>query len=95
MLYDLHYFVHLLIFFLTTSEDSDYVGLSNIAINFFAGDQNLARRCTTLTINEDSIVEYNETFNVVLTENSDQLQIQTGRNVTEITIWEDDDCEFL
>ena len=81
--------------YLTTSENSDYVGLSNVAITFFAGDRNLARRCTTLIINEDSIVEYNEIFNVVLTENSDQIEIQSGRNVTEITILEDDDCEFV
>ncbi|MCG8622358.1 MAG: hypothetical protein MJE68_10240, partial [Proteobacteria bacterium] len=44
-------------------------------------------------INEDSIVEYNETFNVILTENSDRLVVQSGRNNTQITIIEDDDCK--
>ena len=50
-------------------------------------------RCTYVTINEDSIVEYNETFNMILTENSDRLVIQNGKNYTQITIIEDNDCK--
>ena len=52
-------------------------------------------RCTSISINEDSIVEYNETFNVILTENSDKLLIQSGRNNTQITIIEDNDCKSI
>ena len=74
-------------------ENSDYVGMSNVAINFFSGDTTGTNRCTSVSINEDSIVEYNETFNVILTENSDRLVIQSGRNYTQITIIEDNDCK--
>ena len=49
--------------------------------------------CAPITINEDSIVEYNETFNVILTESSDRLVIQSDRNNTQIIIIEDNDCK--
>ena len=75
------------------AENSDYVGRSNVGITFFSGDVTGTNRCTSVTINEDSIVEYNETFNVILTENSNRLEIQSGRNYTQITIIEDNDCE--
>ena len=75
------------------AENSDYVGQSNIGITFFSGDVSGINRCTTISINEDSIVEYNETFNVILTENSERLMIQSGRNYTQITIIEDNDCK--
>lgn len=75
------------------AENSDYVGQSNIGITFFSGDVSGTNRCTTISINEDSIVEYNETFNVILTENSERLMIQSGRNYTQITIIEDNDCK--
>ena len=71
----------------------DYVGRSNVGITFFSGDVTGTNRCTSISINEDSIVEYNETFNVILTENSDRLVVQSGRNNTQITIIEDDDCK--
>ena len=75
------------------AENSDYVGRSNVGITFFSGDVTGTNRCTSVTINEDSIVEYNETFNVILTENSNRLEIQSSRNYTQITIIEDSDCE--
>ena len=46
-----------------------------------------------IMINQDDIVEYNETFNVVLAENSSRLAIIPGRNVTLIIITEDNDCK--
>lgn len=38
-------------------------------------------------------MEYNEVFNVVITETSRKLTIPPGRNVTQITIIEDNDCK--
>jgi hypothetical protein len=75
------------------SENSDYVGRSNVSITFLSGDVTGTNRCTSISINEDSIVEYNETFDVILTENSDRLVIQSGRNNTQITIIEDNDSK--
>ena len=75
-------------------EDSDYVGLLNVPINFVSDDRSGTRRCTSVTINEDTIVEYDETFNVILTENSDQLIVQSTRNSTLVTILEDGDSEL-
>ena len=75
--------------------NSDYVGVASTSITFDSGAVTGTRRCTSITINEDSIVEYDETFNVVLTENSNRLEIQTGRNYTQITIIEDNDCESV
>lgn len=77
----------------TFTENSDYVGQSGVGITFFSGDVTGTNRCTSITINEDNIVEYNETFNVILTENSDRLVIQSGRNITQIIIMEDNDCK--
>ena len=65
----------------------------NADVSFRSGDQIGRRRCITITILEDTIVEYNEIFNVVLAVNSDRLLIQAGSNVTQITIQEDDDCK--
>ena len=75
-------------------EDSDYVGLLNVPINFVSGDRSGRRRCTSVRINEDTIVEYNERFNVILTENSDRLVVHNTRNSTLVTILEDGDSEF-
>ena len=83
--------LYVTIFFVT--ENSDYAGVSNAAVTFRSGDIMGISRCTTITINEDTIVENDETFNLVLTENSDRLVIQSGRNVTQVTILEDDDCK--
>ena len=49
--------------------------------------------CINIIINEDEIVENNEIFDVILSENSSRLAILPGRNVTQITIIEDDDCK--
>ena len=81
--------------FFIFAENSDYVGRSNVGITFFSSDVTGTNRCISISINEDSIVEYNETFNVILTENSDRLMVQSGRNNTQITIIEDNDCESL
>lgn len=73
------------------SESLDYRRTSTQII-FYRGDTYRSRRCTYITINEDDILEYNEVFNVVITENSGKLTIPPGRNVTRITIREDNDC---
>ena len=49
------------------------------------------QHCATVRINEDAILEYDETFEVVLTEDSPLLEIESGRATTEITIVEDGD----
>lgn len=77
------------------AENLDYnISLSSLSVNFYASDRSGTRRCTTVTINEDTIVEYNERFSVILTENSDQIVIQNNRNSTIITIREDGDSKF-
>ena len=73
----------------------DYVRRMDAPIDFFPGDFSGVSRCTNITIFEDSIVEYNEAFSVILRENSSRLQIQNGRDSTQITIIEDDDCELV
>lgn len=80
---------------LTFSENSDYVGQSRTQIRLHRGDSYGRRRCTYITINEDDIVEYDEVFNVILTESSRKLTIQPGRSITQIMIREDNDCESI
>lgn len=75
------------------SENSDYVGVRNVPISFVRGHGYGTLQCTTITIREDAVVEYNETFTVILTENSPQLMIPNGRNYTLLTILEDSDCK--
>lgn len=77
-----------------TVEDLDYAGETNTPVDFFPGDFSGVHRCTDITINEDDIVEYNEVFSVILKENSSRLEIQSGRNTTQITIIEDNDCKY-
>ena len=67
--------------------------MSNAAVTFRSGDRVGTRRCASILIYEDSVVENDETFNSFLTENSDRLVIQSGRNVTQVTILEDSDCK--
>ena len=76
-------------------ENSDYVGRSNVSVTFYPGDGPGSYRCTSISIREDSIVEYNEIFNVILTENSDRLVISSGRSNTQIIIREDGDCKSI
>ena len=73
----------------------DYVGESNAAIDFFPGDFSGVQRCTNISILDDTIVEYNEAFNVILMENSGRLEIQSTRNSTRIIIMEDNDCKHI
>ena len=87
------YSTYMYVFTISHAENSDYVGLSNAVITFISGDVTGTDRCTSLTINEDSIVEYNETFNVILMETSERLVIQSNKNYTQITIIEDNDCK--
>ena len=81
--------------FVTFTENSDYVERSNVGLTFSSGAVTGTNQCTYITINEDSIVEYNETFNVILTENSVRLEVHSSRNYTEITIIEDNDCKYF
>ena len=75
-------------------ENSDYVGVTNVPISFVYGHGYSSHQCTNVTINQDRIVEYNESFDVILTENSSKLTIPYGRNYTRITIMEDSDCKL-
>ena len=68
---------------------------TNTPIDFFPGDFSGVSRCSNITIFEDMIVENNEAFTTILKENSSRLEIQNGRNMTQITIIEDDDCKYL
>ena len=74
---------------------SDYNEISNASILFRYGDVLGAQRCATININNDAILEYSETFEVILSENSARLEIESGRETTEITILEDDDGKNL
>ena len=74
---------------------SDYNEVTNLAITFFSGDRRGYQRCTHIRINEDTILEYNETFKVLLTEDSTRLEIESGRETTEIIIQEDGDGNDL
>lgn len=82
--------------FVYMTENIDFVKISNANVTFQAGDLNNARRCIeNVTINDDAVVENNETFNLVLTKDSDRLEIDSSSNVTEVTILEDDDdCKY-
>ena len=77
------------------SEDADYVGQTGTLVSMYPGYSYRSRSCTSITINEDDIVEYNEVFNVILTESSQKLTIPYGRNITQITIREDNDCKYI
>ena len=74
---------------------NDYNEISNFGISFFSRDLPGTERCTNIRINEDTILEYNETFDIVLSEDSARLEIESGRNITKITILEDNDGNYL
>ena len=76
-------------------ENSDYIGLENVTLTYRYGDRNGAHRCIPVTIKEDIVVEYNETFNVVLSEASPRLRVNPARNLTEIIIVDDGDCKLI
>jgi hypothetical protein len=64
-------------------------------IDFLSGDFSGVSRCTNITILDDGIVEDIEIFNVVLKENSSRLEIERSRNITRVTIMEDNDCKHI
>lgn len=64
------------------------------AESFPAGSLTGARVCESVTVLEDTILEYNEQFGVFLSEESNKLVIEPGGNVTVITIVEDEDSEL-
>ena len=67
---------------------SDYNEFANVSISL---DSTGFEHCANVRINEDTILEYDETFEVVLTKDSPKLEIEAGRATTEITIVEDHD----
>jgi hypothetical protein len=73
----------------------DYTGELNAPIDFLRGDFSGVSRCTSITILNDVIVEYNEVFDVILKENSSRLEIERTRNTTRVTIMEDNDCKYI
>ena len=76
-------------------DNLDYAGELDVAIDFLHGDFPGINRCTNITIIEDEIVENSEVFNVFLKENSSKLEIDSTRNITQITIMENDDCKHF
>ena len=75
-------------------ENLDYLGEVDSSVEFSPGDFAGVSRCTNISIFEDTVVEYDEVMNVLLTTNSSRLAIQSDRNSTQITITEDDDCKL-
>lgn len=73
----------------------DYAGELDAPIDFLHGDFPGISRCTNITIMEDEIVENSEVFNAFLKENSNRLEINSIRNITQITIMEDNDCKHF
>ena len=76
------------------SESRDYIR-SSTQVTLNRGYSYRSRCCIYITINEDEILEYNEVFNVILDENSSKLTIPPGRNITQITITEDNDGKCI
>ena len=51
--------------------------------------------CTELSVSDDNILEYDETFTVRLSTGSNQVYITIGREQAEVIIREEDtDCEY-
>ena len=71
----------------TSGSDYNEILFRLIALSAGSGGE----QCTSFRINEDTILEYNETFQVVLMEDLPKLEIEPGRETTEITIVEDED----
>ena len=76
-------------------DNFDYAGELDAPIDFLRGDFPGISRCTNIAIMEDEIVENSEVFNAFLKENSSRLEINSIRNITQITIMEDNDCKHL
>ena len=73
--------------FPVATDGSDYLGVS-MDLVFTAGTSNGTMQCLNVTIIDASLVESNETFNVILiTSNS---VVELGNNLTTITITDTD-----
>lgn len=84
------------IFFYHLQAHRDFVPASNLPLRFVSGQSanNMPIQCTELSVLDDNILEYDETFTVRLSSRSNQVYITTGREEAEIIIREDDtDCE--
>ncbi len=86
-----YYFGYYLIYL----ENLDYTGELDAPIDFLRGDFPGISRCTSITVLNDVIVEYNEAFDVILKENSSKLEIESTRNTTRVIIMEDNDCKHI
>ncbi len=62
----------------------DYVGINNVPLTISAGS---TENCTTITITNDTIVENDETFYVVMTTTDRRVTI--FNNMTRVTILSD------
>ena len=70
----------------------DYVDVNRVA-TFGSGSGIGTQVCQSVTIVEDTVLEYDEDFSVVISEEANKLEIESGRNVTVVTIMEDEDSK--
>ena len=63
----------------------DFTELST-SLEFPAGSPEGTTRCLNITINEDTLIEGNETFSVMLTLISTELGVTMGNSITTVTI---------
>ena len=73
--------------FPAATNGSDYLGVS-VDLVFTAGSINGTMQCLNVTIFDDSLVESNETFTVIMTTSS--LVLILGNNVTTVVIMDND-----
>lgn len=74
--------------FISWSGDQDYVGLTSDRIEFLPGSYFVQRRCVTLSITDDELVEGREQFSIQLTKDP-QLpagMVRIVRNNATVTI---------
>jgi hypothetical protein len=71
----------------TAKEPQDYTSLTSLTVTFAADE---AKQCVNVTITNDTIVENNETFYVIMTTNNPNVTVNENRKNLTITITNDD-----
>ena len=77
---------------------SDYLPVHSLGLTFSSGQSSdsMPTQCTDLIVQDDNILEGNETFTIRLTSLSDEVRISTGREQATVVIREDNvDSKFL
>ncbi len=75
---------------LATGSDVDYQSLDGEQVTFLAGDANGMERCINITLQEDSLVECEEEFNVTLAIIMDKPNLMLGGATTTVIIMDSD-----